>query len=103
MSEEKIEKSHHSLSFLIAVLWARRTLAALGALALTWWATGDESWFEDPLPERLALLLITIGMATGILACTGVLRLGSARLSEAERTHLRGQTIHPLEAAGLSE
>src|SRR5262245_49087332 len=103
MSEENVEKRTLMFSFLIAMLWFRRALVVLAALALTWWTTGDDSWFEAPLPDRLTVLLIEAGLAAGVLVCTGILRLGSSRLPEAERAHLRDQMFHPLEAVGLSE
>ena len=80
-------------SLLIAVWWMRRALAVIGALALTWWIVGDDSWFDSPLPERSTVFLIAVGLAIAVLVCTGVLKIASAGLPREQRERLESETV----------
>ncbi len=79
------------LSFLIAVLLLRRVFALVAIELAVWWIAGNDSWFESPYPDRATVRLLDIGFLAAFLACTGVLWIGSSRLPEDQRAHLRAE------------
>ena len=78
------------VSTFLSVVWLLRLLVTIvGAVMFTWWALGEDSWFEAPLPGRSTVFLIALGLGVGFLVCTGLLWLGSSGLPEEERAQVR--------------
>jgi hypothetical protein len=90
-------------SFLVTVWWVRRTLFVLAGLTATWWAAGADSWFEDPVPDRLGVFLILVGLVVALAICTVVLSLGLPRLPDDQRVHLLEEESFWKKVLGLED